>query len=259
MKVKTTLGISALLFGSALSAFALNNSATTAAPIRPDGSAVTEDFTAAGGPTAWFVTATVAGQSYVVEVESPFSGTPALGGRVNVALTNIADAALPSTTITACAPTSPYGSVRLAFMGDTSSDRGFVRIAISNTAGANFTFRVRVLETSLYCVRWSINGYRSFVDLQNTTDCAVQANVVLLSQFGFTLAVIPVSLNAKASTQIAITTAMTGGAIVGSAMVNHDGPKGAINGGIFQVNSLGGSSFLWPFNEARAYGSTSGS
>jgi hypothetical protein len=132
-------------------------------------------------------------------------------------------------------------------------------IAVTNGAGSDYTFRFRVYETGLYCPRWSVNGYLSFVNLQNTTTCALDASVVLYRQDGTVAVTIPVALAANGATQISITSALTGGVLVGSAAVFHGGPKGALTGGIYQVNSSSsGANFLWSFQEIRSNGSTSG-
>jgi hypothetical protein len=68
-----------------------------------------------------------------------------------------------------------------------------------------------------------------------------------------------VVLNANGATQVQISAGMAGGVLFGSAAVFHNGAKGAITGGIYQVNNASaGANFLWPFSEIRSSGSTSG-
>jgi hypothetical protein len=266
MNARTILCVGAALAFPAL-AVAANSTAGTAAQVRPDGSAVTEDFTSAGGSTAWFSAVLIAGHSYVAEVEAPFNGAGTLGG--NSPLPSLAifrnngTTGIASTDISDCAPSTGTTGDRESFT-PSSADMaaGAIKIRVTNgTPGTpNYFFRFRLYESGLSCPRWSINGYFSFVDLQNTSDCALNATLVLYKSDGTVASSTPLPLNANGATQIQINSGMAGGVLVGSAAVFHDGTKGAVTGGIYQVQpgTLSGANFLWPFSEIRSSGSTSG-
>ena len=245
---------------------AANGTAATAAQTRPDGSAVTENFTTAGGSSAWFAAPLTAGHSYVAEVEAPFNGAGSLSGGASPTLSlgifrNDGTTAVASTDISACAPATGASGDRLTFTpssADTAA--GAIKIAVTNLVAPDYSFRFRLYETGLSCPRWSINGYLSFVDLQNTSDCAVDASLILYRSDGSVASTTPVALNAWGATQISISAGMAGGVFFGSAAVFHNGAKGAITGGIYQVQpgTASGANFLWPFSEIRSSGSTSG-
>ena len=264
MKGKVFLFLGAVLALPAL-ATATNTTPATAALVRPDGSAVTEDFTTAGGNDAWFAAPLIAGHSYVAEVEAPFNGEGSLSGGASPTLAlavfrNNGSTVIASTSIADCAPATGASGDRLTFTPSASDvAAGAVKISVTNGVAPDYSFRFRLYETGLSCPRWSINSYLSFVDLQNTSDCALSASLVLYKSDGTVLSTTPVPLNANGATQISITSGMAGGQLFGSAAVFHNGAKGAITGGIYQVNNASaGANFLWPFTEIRSSGSTSG-
>jgi hypothetical protein len=245
--------------------FAANGTAGTAAVVRPDGSAVTENFTTAGASTAWFAAPLTAGHSYVAEVEAPFNGAGSLAGGASPTLTlsvfrNDGTTAVASTDISACAPSTGSSGDRQTFTpyaSDTAA--GSIKIRVTNGVAPDYSFRFRLYETGLSCPRWSVNSYLSFVDLQNTSDCTVNLSLILYRSDGSVASTTPVVLNANGATQISVTGGMAGGVLFGSAAVFHNGAKGAITGGIYQVNNASaGANFLWPFSEIRSNGSTSG-
>ena len=260
--MKRTLLSLILLVLVSSSAWAANNTAATASAVRPDGSAVTEDFTTAGGASAWYSAPLVAGHRYVAEVEAPFNGAGSLAGGTSPALAlgvfqSDGTTAIANTSNAGCAPATGASNARVSFL----APGGVAKVSVTNgTAGTpNYTFRFRLYETGLSCPRWSVNSYLSFVDLQNTTDCAVNLTLILYKSDGSVASTTAVPLNANAATQIGITGAMANGVLFGSAAVFHDGPKGAVTGGIYQVNAASaGANFLWAFSEIRSNGSTSG-
>jgi len=254
------------LAAMASSAVAANGTAATAAQTRPDGSAVTENFTTAGASTAWFAAPLTAGHSYVAEVEAPFNGAGSLAGGASPTLSLgifRTDGTTPvaSTDISACAPATGASGKRLTFTPSAADTApGAIKIAVTNDVAPDYSFRFRLYETGLSCPRWSINGYNSFVDLQNTSDCAVNLALILYRSDGSVASTTPVLLNANGATQVQINAGMAGGVLFGAAAVFHNGAKGAITGGIYQVQpgTASGANFLWPFSEIRSSGSTSG-
>ncbi len=244
---------------------AANGTAATAAQTRPDGSAVTENFTTAGASTAWFAAPLTAGHSYVAEVEAPFNGAGSLAGGASPTLSlgifrTDGTTAVASTDISACAPATGASGDRLTFTPSSSDTAaGAIKISVTNGVAPDYSFRFRLYESGLSCPRWSVNSYLSFVDLQNTSDCTVNASLILYRSDGSVASTTPVTLNANGATQIPISSGMAGGVLFGSAAVFHNGAKGAITGGIYQVNNASaGANFLWPFSEIRSSGSTSG-
>jgi hypothetical protein len=246
-------------------ALATNSTSATASVVRPDGSAVTENFTTAGGSSAWFAAPLTAGHSYVVEVEAPFDGAGSLPGSLSPTLTlgvfrNDGTTAITSTDIHLCAPGTGDSGDRLTFTPSSSDTAaGAIKISVTNGVAPDYSFRFRLYESGLSCPRWSINGYLSFVDLQNTSDCTVNLSLILYRSDGSAASTTPVVLNPNGATQIPISSGMAGGVLFGSAAAFHNGAKGAITGGIYQVNNISaGANYLWPFSEIRSSGSTSG-
>jgi hypothetical protein len=253
----------ALVFAPSL--LATNNTAATASVVRPDGSAATENFTTAGGSSAWFAAPLTAGHSYVAEVEAPFNGAGSLAGSASPTLSlgvfrNDGTTAIGSTDISACAPATGSSGHRLTFTPSVSdTGAGSIKIAVTNGVAPDYSFRFRLYESGISCPRWSVNSYLAFVDLQNTSDCTVNLTLILYRSDGSVASTTPVVLNANGATQVQITAGMAGGVLFGSAAVFHNGAKGAITGGIYQVNNASaGANFLWPFSEIRSSGSTSG-
>lgn len=264
MKTKAVIWMMAIgMLMAAGSMLAANSTAATASVVRPDGSAVTEDFTTAGGSSAWYSAPLVGGHSYVAEVEAPFNGAGSLPGPSSPALTlgvfqSDGTTVIGNTSIAGCAPATGASGARATF---TPAASGVVKISVTNaTAGTpNYSFRFRLYETGLSCPRWSVNSYLSFVNLQNTTDCTVVLSLILYRSDGTVASTTPVTLNPNGATQINITSGMAGGVLFGSSAVFHNGPKGAVTGGIYQVNAASaGANFLWAFSEIRSSGSTSG-
>ncbi len=263
--MKRALCFVAVLSLAASAALAVNSAAATAALVRPDGSAVTENFTTAGGSSAWYAAPLTAGHSYVAEVEAPFNGAGSLSGGVSPTLSlgvfrNDGTTAVASTDISACAPATGSSGQRLTFTPSSSDTAaGSIKISVTNGVAPDYSFRFRLYETGILCPRWSINSYLSFVDLQNTTDCALSLSLILYRSDGTTASTTPVALAASGATQVQITSGMAGGVLFGSAAVFHNGAKGAVTGGIYQVNNASaGANYLWPFSEIRSSGSTSG-
>jgi hypothetical protein len=247
-------------------AFAANSTAGTASAARPDGSAITQNFTAAGGVSAWFQAPLTADHSYIAEVEAPFDGAGTLSGGASPTL---ALAVLQNDGVTpvamdggvaSCAPAMGVSGARVTFSPSAADLAGGpVKISVTNGVAPDYSFRFRFYETGLSCPRWSINGYLSFVNLQNTTDCPLTLHLVLYRQDGTVASTTPVALATDGAIQISINAGMAGGVLVGSAAVFHNGPKGAVTGGIYQVNNgASGANYLWGFQEIRSSGSTSG-
>jgi hypothetical protein len=128
-------------------AFASNGTAATAAVVRPDGSAVTENFTTAGASTAWFAVPLTAGHSYVAEVEAPFNGAGSLSGGASPTLgltvyRNDGTTPVVATSISSCAPATGASGNRLTFAPTTTdAAAGAIKILVVNLVAPDYSFR----------------------------------------------------------------------------------------------------------------------
>ncbi len=227
----------------------------------PDGRAVTETLPAGGHAHRATL---LAGRSYSVEVDVPFDGatTVGTGGPLPGLTVFRADGTTPLTTApvsrTTCGPATAN---RLTFMTSAADIAGGpVQIEVVDSFADGYPYRIRLEETTLFCTRWSINGYNAFVNLQNTSDCPVNATLILYRSDGSMASTTPVALNAVGATQIPISSGMAGGVVFGSAAVFHDGPQGGITGGIYmaQPGVGAGANFRWSFVPVRACGASDG-
>ncbi len=223
----------------------------------PDGRSTTALMQAMG---TTFHASLVAGRSYAVEVEDSFDGkgTVGAGGPSPVlAITRVDGSALSNGAVdrTACS-TSAVSATFQPTAADLAA--GPIQIVASDGLASGYRFRTRLIETTLHCARWSINGYQAFVDLQNTSSCTVNGQVVLLDSGGATVTTLSFSLLAGAATQIAVPSGLS--ALFGSAELTHDGPRAALTGGIYMAQSGANSSanYRWPFTEVRSYWATDG-
>jgi hypothetical protein len=147
---------------------------------------------------------------------------------------------------------------RLSFTPSAAdASGGPLQFRLVDSASSGYRVRVRLTETTMFCARWSVNGYNALIDLQNTTGCAVAGQVVILNPAGVTLTTLPFSLLPATATQFPVPTGLS--EIFGSAILTHDGPADAIHGGIYMVQPGGAAAnFRWPFLPIRSYGSTDG-
>jgi uncharacterized repeat protein (TIGR03803 family) len=222
----------------------------------PDGRAATS-FLQPGGN--FYEGAVLAGRSYCVETEVPFAGSGTLsgGGPSPVLSVTRADGttAVSSQVTASCEPGVPS---RLSFTPtDADVAGGPLQFQVSDPASSGYPFRMRLTETTMFCPRWSINGYTALVNLQNTSDCAVSGEVILLDSTGTALTMLPFSLDPGATTQFPVSIGLS--VFFGSARLTHDGSPGALTGGISMVNNdASAANYRWPFREVRAYGATDG-
>jgi hypothetical protein len=232
---------------------------TAAGTLIPDGRAVSRALDLKGDAYRANV---VAGRTYVVEVETPVEGAVP-GSPQPVLSVNGADGtplASSPTNRSSCDSASLVSAVvtRLSFTPSSADVAGGpLTISLTDPLSSGYAFRIRLMETTMYAARWSVNGYRALISLQNTTGCAIGGEIELVNAAGTTVMTIPFSLVGAGSTQLEI---LSPPEIVGSARLRHDGPSGAIVGGIYMVQSAGGGSgnYRWPFIETRTYGSTDG-
>lgn len=221
----------------------------------PDGRATTLPLGAFGNTYRATLSADA---SYVVDVEVPFNGVGTLspgGPSPSLFISRGDGVPLPSVERTDCAPSVVVRQAILPFAGDLAS--GPISIQVTDTSSQGYDIRVRIAETTLFCPRWSINGYSAFVVMQNTSDCFVSGEVILSGQSGFPVAALPLDLSPDEAAAIEIPTGLP--AQFGSARLVHDGSPGALTAGIYMVNAgAAGANFRWPFQEIRSYGSTDG-
>jgi hypothetical protein len=242
--------------GSAIITVESCGSGVPSGTLLADGRTVTSILSPAGNSYSFTAQA---GRSYAAEVDvTPGSGSGASAPSPHLSLT-LADGstplASPALDTTACAP----GALpRLAFLPSAADvAAGPLRLSVSDPVVSGYAIRPRIIETTVYCPRWSTNGYLAFADLQNTSSCALDGQLDLFDGGGLLLANLPFSLATSGALQIQIPTGLT--STVGSARVSHDGPPAALTGGIYMVQpGASGVGYRWPFLEVRAYGSSDG-
>jgi PKD repeat protein len=226
----------------------------------PDGRSVRANVSASGNSYSLPARASA---SYAGEIDVAFNGAGTVAGGGPFPLLSITRA--DGTTALATAPLDratcgASATARLSFAPSAADLAGGpLQIHVSD-GGTSFgyPFRLRVSETTLYSPRWSINGYNAFIDLQNTSDCQVSGNVTLSNSSGSSISVLPFTLAAASATQIPVPGALP--ANFGSAYLTHDGPQGAITGGIYmaQPGVGAGANFRWSFEATRSYGASDG-
>ena len=200
------------------------------------------------------------GVYYVVDVEVPIDGIGTLSGggpQPLIAVTRSGGVPL-NYSVEARERCSPAATTR-AFVTATYSDiqAGPLEIHVSDPTSSGYEFRIRVMETTLFAARWSTNGFRAFVDVQNTTECIVEGSgQAILEQYSSAADYFLFSLAPGESLQRELFPDSSGS--VGSVRVFHNGPPGAITGGVYMVSPTSGHSFRWPLQEVRSYGASDG-
>ncbi len=199
-----------------------------------------------------------AGRSYAVEAETPFTGEGTLsgGGPLPLLSATRGDGNALDNGIAGASPCSA-STTRISLRA-TAADAaaGPVEIVAIDPLSSGYRIRTRLVETTLFAPRWSINGYRAFANVQNTSDCAVRGELTLSNEAGSPVLVVPLALGAGQAVQFPLPGGLT--SVTGSARLAHDGPAGAIIGGVYMVQPSGGASFRWLFREVRSYGATDG-
>jgi glucose/arabinose dehydrogenase len=200
-----------------------------------------------------------AARSYAVEAETPFTGEDTLsgGGPLLLLSATRGDGNALDNGVAGPFPcsASPTGIFLRATAADAAA--GPVEIVAIDPLSSGYRIRTRLAETSLFCPRWSVNGYVAFIDVQNTSDCAVSGAVALAAGSGSTVATLLFTLAGGSAIQIAVPSMLSSNP--GSAVLTHDSPPGSIAAGIYMTQpGAGQASFRWPFREVRSYGASDG-
>ena len=224
----------------------------------PDGRAVRATLVVGREPVFGQV---VAGRSYCLEVEAPFDGAGTLGsGGPLPALAVARSDGVTAIGASAAASCEPAAAARLSFTPSADDvSGGPLQFTVADASAGGYPIRVRLAETTMFCPRWSANGYTALISLQDTTDCPVSAKVLLLDSSGVALTTLSFGLFPGGAVQMAIPAGLP--AIFGSAILTHNGPPGAITGGIYMAQTggtTGGRILRWPFQETRSGASTDG-
>ena len=254
--VFTAVCTDGVVSGSATVTVASCSGGTVAGSLIADGRAVTGQLLPGGNSYAATV---MPNRSYAAEIDvpagasGPTAASPLLFITQGDGLTPLSAPALDAADCSAAV------SDRLTFF-PTGSDlaRGPLFIHALDLAASGYPIRMRLVETTLFCPRWSVNGYTALIDLQNTTECQVTGEVVLQNSSGSAVATFPFSLAGHNAAQLVIPSNLSPN--VGSALLTHDGAPGAISAAIYMAQPPGasGANFRWPFQEVRSYGATDG-
>jgi hypothetical protein len=226
----------------------------TGATLVPDGRAVTATMPPGG---ATYNSALALGRSYAVEVDTLAAGGGAGGPSPVLTLTRGDGTAFTGSVVnrSACAPAVPARMTVRPDFADLAA--GPIELTVSDAGTSGYPFRVRLAETSLFCPRWSINGYVASIDIQNTLNCTVSGAVTLADAAGSTVTTLPFSLAAASATQITVPSGLS--PITGSAVLTHDGPPGSLTAGIYMTQPAAAQSgFRWLFQDPRSSASTDG-
>jgi hypothetical protein len=239
-------------FGDAT--FTILDKLPTGSTLVPDGRAVTATLLPGG---AVYNSALALGRSYAVEVDTLAAGGGAGGPSPVLSLTRGDGTPLTGSVVNrgACAPAAPARMTVQPAFADLAA--GPIELTVSDGATSGYHFRVRLAETSLFCPRWSLNGYVASIDIQNTSNCTVSGAVTLADATGSAVSTLPFSLAAASATQITVPSGLS--PTTGSAVLTHDGPPGSIAAGIYMTQPAAAQSgFRWPFQDPRSQASTDG-
>ncbi len=122
---------------------------------------------------------------------------------------------------------------RLTFT-PTTADR--FRLTVDDALGASESVRVRCLDTTLYSgFNTNVNDF-NFLELTNTTNATVSGKVYAITADG-TTAINGSSFSVSASRRLDVDLHTPAGANkYGLVIVTHDGPLGALTGGVSQYS-----------------------
>ncbi len=170
----------------------VNTTVGAARVLVPDGSSV---FQSIGSlETRWFAFEVEPGKMYVVEAHDPYEdlgansvGTISItdGGGVNPPQDVHVDCSNAVRDISPGLNVSDDGrrcTIYVNAADSTNLNRRGVFIGVADGAGTEFQIRVR--ESTIYG-RWTTNGYDFHVELQNTTENVVCAQIILYGDAGY--------------------------------------------------------------------------
>jgi hypothetical protein len=147
----------------------------------------------------------------------------------------------------------PGGSLlsRVCYIATTTEDNLARVSAGTNPSGTPGGFRLRVVDTTLFCP-WvfSGDGFEAFVLIKNTTGTAHDATVRLAGIGGATLGTRSGTAPANGSYNLQVSAAPPTGfglsSATGGVFIAHDGPPGSMIANVTSLNFASGISFDTP-------------
>jgi hypothetical protein len=195
----------------------------------------------------WFRYQVKNGRSYCVEVDN---GEVETSIRDTVVTTYHTDGATVIGTNDDIAD-EPAASVLSRFCYIATADEDNLAKVTAGVSGTSGTFRVRIIDTTLFCPWFfSGSGFEAFILVKNTTSTARNATVTVYNPAGTPLGtqsgVAPVngSLNLQVSAPPPVGFGLTSAA--GGVQIAHNGPPGALIANVTSLSFGSGVSFDTP-------------
>ena len=242
-KVSSLLFVLAFVAGSA---WADNLTVSTAYSIKPGGTA-SEGFLNNTSTARWYRFSTVSGRSYCVETNGGVSFDTAATLDIDTALFIYRG---DGTTLIGSDdddPQEPFGffTSRVCFVAAFSEMTNIKVTQSSFAPGASMSFRVRVVETTLFSNWFFLGGdYSAYTLLRNTTNSSVNYTINWRNGSGAIVAIQTGSLAGNASTYVDART--KGGALAavsGTVEIVHNSSPDAIMATTTVLSATTGLSF----------------
>jgi len=221
------------------------------------GSVSTDALGAPPADSNWFRYSTVVGRSYCVEVDNGEAETSIRDTKVSV-IASDTTSPIGSNDDVSDEPAASLLS-RFCYIATSGGDNYANVTAGALAAGAAGTFRIRVIDTTLFCPWFFVgNGYESFILVKNTTGAARMATVSLFDPAGAALGTPQTgNLVANGSFNLAVSqTSPVGFGLAsgnGGVTIAHDGPPGAMIANVTSLNFSLGISFDTPASPRQDY------
>ena len=249
---RDTSGAAAALKPSSAS----NNAAAKARHLVPDGG-WESDFIDSTNTQAWFSIPIYFEHTYSIEAYVPFNYNGSAVTSLDIAVfeadgtTNITPGADEFGKQPSLDEESLEGGDRRT-LSNFSSDR-FVRIAVQACCGntpppSGISFHLRVTDLTQTAARWTVNGYRMLVGLNNSSRSPVTGFVDFFDEAGNFLAFDSFNIPADGSKQFVHPDGvMIGGVLFGGIrVIPTSGAPGAITALEYNFNSVAGNYLTFP-------------
>jgi len=219
------------------------------------GSISVDALGAAPADNNWFRYSTVAGRSYCVEVDNGELETSVRDTQVDVIASDTTSPIGSNDDVA----DEPAASLLSRFCYISPGGDNYANVSDGTVGGAAGTFRIRVIDTTLFCPWFFVgNGYESFILVKNTTTASHTATVSLLDPSGAALGTPQTgtlvgngSFNLAVSQNSPIGFGLASGN--GGVTIAHDGPPGAMIANVTSLNFGLGISFDTPASPRQDY------